>query len=34
MLEEESLFDFYIKLCDIANECFALGEKIPKYLCL
>ena len=29
MLEEESLSNFYTKLCDIANESFALGEKIP-----
>ena len=25
-----SLSDFYIKLCDIPNESFALGEKIPE----
>ena len=28
MLEEESLFDFYTKLCDIGNKSFVLGEKI------
>lgn len=28
MLEDESSFDFYAKLCDIANESFDLGEKI------
>lgn len=27
MLEDESLSDFYAKLCDITNESFALGEK-------
>ena len=32
MLEEESLFDFYTKLCDIANESFTLGEKIPEFV--
>ena len=30
MHDDESLFDFYTKLCDIANESFALGEKIPE----
>ena len=30
MLDDESLSDFYTKLCDISNEYFALGEKIPK----
>ena len=25
---DESLSDFYTKFCDIANESFALGEKI------
>ena len=30
MLEEESFSDFYINLCDICNESFALGEKIPE----
>ena len=28
MLEDVSLSDFYTKLCDVANESFALGEKI------
>ena len=28
--EDETLFDFYTKLCDIANESFALGEKISE----
>ena len=28
MHEEETLSNFYTKLCDIANESFALGEKI------
>ena len=32
MLEEESLFDFYTKLCEIANESFVLGEKIPEFV--
>ena len=30
MLEEESLSDFYTKLCDMANKYFVLGEKIPE----
>ena len=30
MLDDESLFVFYTKLCDIVNEFFVLGEKIPK----
>ena len=30
MLEEELLSNFYIKLCDITNELFSLGEKISK----
>ena len=30
MHDDESLSDVYTKLCDIANELFALGEKIPK----
>ena len=28
MLEDESLFDFNTKFCDIANESFTLSEKI------
>ena len=32
MLDEESLSNFYTKLCDIAKESFALGEKISKYV--
>ena len=32
MLEEESLSDFYIKLCDIVNESLAFGEKIPEFV--
>ena len=28
MHEDETLSDFYIKLCNIANKSFALGEKI------
>ena len=28
MHDDESLSDFYTKLCDIANESFALSEKI------
>ena len=32
MLEEESLFYFYTNLCDIANESFILGEKIPEFV--
>ena len=31
MLEEESLSNFYTKLCDIANKSFALREKIPEF---
>ena len=30
MHDDESISDFYIKLCDIANESFALGKKIPE----
>ena len=30
MHDDESLFEFYTKLCDIANESFVLGEKIPE----
>ena len=30
MYDDESLFDFYTKLCDIANKSFALNKKIPK----
>ncbi|XP_024028691.1 uncharacterized protein LOC112093781 [Morus notabilis] len=30
MLEDETIFDFNSKLCDIANEAFALGEKISE----
>ena len=30
MSEEETINDFNGKLCDIANESFALREKIPK----
>ena len=30
MHEDETLSDFYTKLCDIANESFALGEKSSK----
>ena len=30
MHDDESLSDLYTKLCDIANESFALGEKIPE----
>ena len=30
MSEKETINDFNEKLCDIANELFALGEKIPK----
>ena len=30
MLDDESLSNFYIKLCDIASESFALGDKIPE----
>ena len=29
MHDDESLSEFYTKLCDIANELFVLGEKIP-----
>ena len=28
MFEERPLSNFYIKLCDIANEFFTLGEKV------
>ena len=28
MYDDESLSNFYTKLCDIANESFTLGEKI------
>ena len=30
ILYDESLFDFHTKLCDISNESFAFGEKIPE----
>ena len=30
MHDDESLSEFYTKLCDIANESFVLGEKIPE----
>ena len=30
MSEDQSLANFYTKLCDIAKELFALGEKISK----
>ena len=30
MSEEETISDFNGKLCDIANESFSLGEKIPE----
>ena len=30
MHEDETLLDFYTKLCDIANESFTLSEKISK----
>ena len=30
MLEYETISDFNSKLCDIANEAFALGEKISE----
>ena len=30
MHDDKSLSDFYTKLCDIANELFALGKKIPE----
>ena len=30
MEENETLSGYYTKLCDIANESFALGEKIPE----
>ena len=30
MLESETLSQFYEKLCDIANEFFALGEKLDE----
>lgn len=30
MLKDETIFDFNSKLFDIANEAFALGEKIPE----
>ena len=32
MLEEESLSDFYTKLCDIANKSFALSKKILEFV--
>ena len=34
MHDDESLSDFYTKLCDIVNESFALGEKIPETILL
>lgn len=30
MNEEESICEFHIKLCDISNTCFALGENMSK----
>ena len=30
MHDDESIYDFYTKLCDIANESFVLGEKIHE----
>ena len=30
MHDDESLSKFYSKLCDIRNESFLLGEKIPE----
>ena len=30
MKEEESIIDFNSRLCDIANEAFALGEKFSE----
>ena len=30
MHDDESLSKFYTKLCDITNESFVLGERIPK----
>ena len=30
MHDDESLFDFYTMLCDIANKSFTLCEKIPE----
>ena len=30
MIDNESLYEFYTKLCDISNEFFALGKKIPE----
>ena len=30
MKDDETLADFYSRLCDIANESFALGERIPE----
>ena len=30
ILEDETLFYFYTKLCDIANELFVLGQKISE----
>ena len=30
MLENETIADFYAKLCDISNESFALGEKFSE----
>ena len=30
MHDDESFSNFYTKLCDIANELFALGKKIPE----
>ena len=30
MKDDETLADFYSSLCDIANESFALDERIPR----
>ena len=30
MHDDESLFEFYTKFCDIANKSFVLDEKIPE----
>ena len=34
MLEDETISDFNSKLCDIANESFALGVKKDFNLCI
>ena len=31
MMEDETINDFNSKLCDIANEAFAFGEKILRH---